>query len=1001
MPILSRFGAQPETLEDASELYQEAATATLAELETGATRSESIAVLLAHLDNDLPKVRNMLASMLARRDQWLRHVTGELRRKELEGALKHIVETNLKLVRQQFPEKHTDELLSCLRFAADNLRKEDSTSHIIKCVDIEKLPGNNSKYLPIWQGIVEFLFTGKNEWRKQANKNIGFPAAADNKAESETRKAMKDRYAALLSNLSEDEALAKQLVEVQYLPPIHYSENEWQVIEALCELLILADIQLRALAAERNQIDFTGITQAAIQALGAEETPSDLALHLDYQIKHILLDEFQDISINQYILLQQLTAGWSAEDGHSLFLVGDPMQSIYRFREAEVSIFLNTWQQQRLGQVPLIPLSITVNFRSNVGIVDWINASFEKILPDNADVSRGAVSYEHATAFHQDEQTNAVSIHPLLQSDHAIEAKRVIEIITQAKQQQPTNKIAILVRNRSHLYDIVPQLKQAGLKFQAVEIEALGQRSAIQDLLALSMALNHLADRIAWLAILRAPWCGLTLDDLILLVGKDKNKTVWECIEQNSNKLSKAGQARLSKLFKVLQQAFQEQHRRTLRRWVQSTWIRIGGPATLQEETDLENAFNFFQLLDQFDQGGDLKQREQFIEKVQTLYASPDVTADDSLQIMTIHKAKGLEFDTVILPGLSRGSATDDTQLLLWSENPHEMHQDLLLAPVKEAGQDDAPIYQYIKRLEKEKQHYEKGRLLYVAATRAKTQLHIVATVNVKEKDNELQIVPPRSNSLLAQLWPAVRENYQTAFEQEKPVQVEDPIEVKNKATQLRRLDSKWSHPEPPSAAHWQAGEGGAQTEDAHTEIEFEWAGEAIKHIGTVTHRCIQLIAEEGIDSWDETRIQSNQNIYELSLKRLGVQKEEINKACQSVIEALTKMIQDKRGQWILQKGYEIQQNEYPISGMYAGKLVNIKIDRTFVDDEGIRWVVDYKTSRHEGTDIEAFLDQEQQRYRKQLEKYGALIKSMDERPVKLGLYYPLFQGWREWEYTG
>jgi hypothetical protein len=236
MPILSQFGAQPETLEDASELYQEAAAATLAELETGAAWSESIAVLLAHLDNDLPKVRNMLASMLARRDQWLRHVTGELRRKELEDALKHLVETNLKSVRQNFPEKFTDELLSCLRFAADNLSKEESTSRIVKCVDIEKLPGNNSEDLPIWQGIVEFLFTGKNEWRKQANKNIGFPAAGDNKAESDTRKAMKDRYVALLSNLAEDVALANQLVEVQYLPPVNYSENEWQVIEALCEL---------------------------------------------------------------------------------------------------------------------------------------------------------------------------------------------------------------------------------------------------------------------------------------------------------------------------------------------------------------------------------------------------------------------------------------------------------------------------------------------------------------------------------------------------------------------------------------------------------------------------------------------------------------------------------------------------------------------------------------------------------------------------------------------
>jgi len=118
------------------------------------------------------------------------------------------------------------------------------------------------------------------------------------------------------------------------------------------------------------------------------------------------------------------------------------------------------------------------------------------------------------------------------------------------------------------------------------------------------------------------------------------------------------------------------------------------------------------------------------------------------------------------------------------------------------------------------------------------------------------------------------------------------------------------------------------------------------------------------------------------------------------VQEALTRLINDERGQWILNGGYEIQENEYPVSGIYQGKLVNIIIDRTFVDEDGVRWVVDYKTSRHEGPDVDTFLDQEQERYQAQLEKYGALIKALDARPVRLGLYFPLLQGWKEWAYT-
>ena len=80
--------------------------------------------------------------------------------------------------------------------------------------------------------------------------------------------------------------------------------------------------------------------------------------------------------------------------------------------------------------------------------------------------------------------------------------------------------------------------------------------------------------------------------------------------------------------------------------------------------------------------------------------------------------------------------------------------------------------------------------------------------------------------------------------------------------------------------------------------------------------------------------------------------------------------------------------------------MISIKIDRTFVDQYGTRWIIDYKTSRHEEEDVDAFLDQQQERYKEQLEKYGALMKMYEEGPVKLGLYFPLLQGWREWEYV-
>jgi hypothetical protein len=85
------------------------------------------------------------------------------------------------------------------------------------------------------------------------------------------------------------------------------------------------------------------------------------------------------------------------------------------------------------------------------------------------------------------------------------------------------------------------------------------------------------------------------------------------------------------------------------------------------------------------------------------------------------------------------------------------------------------------------------------------------------------------------------------------------------------------------------------------------------------------------------------------------------------------------------------------LTGADAGGVVNIVMDRTFVDEQGVRWIVDYKTGTHEGGDMEAFLDRERERYRPQLERYAALMKARDNRPMRLGLYFPLINGWREW----
>jgi hypothetical protein len=114
-------------------------------------------------------------------------------------------------------------------------------------------------------------------------------------------------------------------------------------------------------------------------------------------------------------------------------------------------------------------------------------------------------------------------------------------------------------------------------------------------------------------------------------------------------------------------------------------------------------------------------------------------------------------------------------------------------------------------------------------------------------------------------------------------------------------------------------------------------------------------------------------------------------------VQAVLGTLDDQRGRWILDRSHPEAASEYALTGVLHGEVVNVVIDRTFVDHDGTRWIIDFKTSMHEGGGIEEFLDRELERYRGQLERYAALLGARVAGPIRLGLYFPLLRGWRDW----
>jgi hypothetical protein len=210
----------------------------------------------------------------------------------------------------------------------------------------------------------------------------------------------------------------------------------------------------------------------------------------------------------------------------------------------------------------------------------------------------------------------------------------------------------------------------------------------------------------------------------------------------------------------------------------------------------------------------------------------------------------------------------------------------------------------------------------------------------------------------------------------------------------LRRLPVTWRAPSPPESVPL-ARE--PLTRSEREVIEFDWVREAARQIGIVAHRLLRQIAAEGIEQWTPLRLGVERARVERELAALGFTGPEAGTAVAQVLAALEKALDDPRGRWLFDARHLDARSEYALTEWREGAFVHSVLDRTFVDADGIRWIVDFKLSRHEGTGLEAFLDRERERYREQLENYAATMSALDRRPIRLGLYFPLLASWREW----
>ena len=460
--------------------------------------------------------------------------------------------------------------------------------------------------------------------------------------------------------------------------------------------------------------------------------------------KYYMVDEFQDTNELQYELVMLLTN--ELKDAN-LFIVGDPKQSIYGFRGADVRVFEKT-KQKIIAECGL-DISLTENFRSLRDPVGFINYFFNALMGEGTE-SEFEVKYEALT---QARPVNTNGSIEILLGSQGDEAANEYALIAQHIKSSKANKetvsvrdengteserpieygdIAILIRSRRHLPDIEHALLEADIPYLTTGGVGFYQRQEIYDIWNYLNFLNAPTKNHASLAaVLRSPAFGIS-DTELYEISLQAGESFWDKAQNYQRPTN-----HLSTAIDILKKHSDFAHRMSVNQLIITIVNETGMIGTLKTgKQGQQRGANYQKLLElarNFDGDENKQTLLHFIEFLDILITeepqegqAPIEASRGAVRIMTIHAAKGLQFPVVILPRLDRGGQTDREPFI-------DEVFGIGFSPLKpdEGYRKTEPeIVPHMKNRSGEKEIAEKKRLFYVGATRAQDRLILSGTLS-------------------------------------------------------------------------------------------------------------------------------------------------------------------------------------------------------------------------------------------------------------------------------
>lgn len=506
-------------------------------------------------------------------------------------------------------------------------------------------------------------------------------------------------------------------------------KNIKYVYEGFLNLLIDIDKKYKERKREISSLDYEDLQINALKLLENEE------IRNKYQdlFRYVMVDEFQDTNGLQKRIIYHLCSKNSDLDRQNLFIVGDPKQSIYGFRGADVTVFYEVMKdiESVSGTKPII---LKDNFRTIKSVMKFINSLFTKLMGDKYVELIPVKNAKNDVDVEILEQDDLISPEGISPSEYAklyeseMIAKRIKELVT--KEGYKYKDIAILFRSTTDTDIYEEGLKKYNIPFYNVGGRGFFARQEIMDIINGLKAIDNRYDDLSVIGVLRSPMFGLSDKTIYWLVRNCKGNLV-DTLNQSIPNINDREKQKINRAYHVLDRLNKTKFTLEIHELIKKllietyyieTWmLRFGNKQAIA------NIYKFIEIARQFgrEKNKGLGQFLAFIDEQvdgdsTEEQAQIQSESGDTVKLMTIHKSKGLQFNIVIIPQLSK-QFNFNTNSILFDKNfgIGIKHVDFL-------GNYDSStsvLYKKINEIEKQKEMEENKRILYVAMTRAKEKL--------------------------------------------------------------------------------------------------------------------------------------------------------------------------------------------------------------------------------------------------------------------------------------